>query len=53
MLLFRFLTLVVVLNVLRYVIGGFLIEPLTIFAGLSAAMQESADYFNSEFNTFD
>jgi hypothetical protein len=53
MLLLRFLALVVILNVLRYVIGGFLIEPFTIFSGLSTAMQESASYFNSVFDAFD
>ena len=53
MLLLRFLALVVILNVLRYVIGGFLVEPFTIFSGLFTAMQESASYFNSVFDTFD
>lgn len=49
----RFLALVVILNLLRYVIGGTLIEPFTIFPGLAASMEESASYFRNEFETFD
>ena len=52
MLFLRFLTLVVILNVLRYLLG-FLVEPVAIFPGLSAAMEANASYFNSEFTTFD
>jgi hypothetical protein len=52
MFLLRFLALVVILNILRYA-GGALIEPFVIFPGLSAAMEESASYFNSVFETFD
>ena len=52
MLYVRFLALVVILNVLRY-IGGFLIEPFVIFPGLSAAMENNASYFRTEFETFD
>lgn len=52
MLILRFLALVVVLNVSRY-LGGFLIEPFVIFPGLIAAMQESAAYFNTAYTTFD
>ena len=52
MLLLRFLALVIILNVLRYV-GGSLLELPIIFPGLSAATEESASYFNAEFSTFD
>lgn len=52
MFLVRFLALVVILNVLRY-LGGLLVEPFTIFPGLSASMEESASYFNAEFAAFD
>ena len=52
MLFLRFLTLVVILNVLRYLLG-FLVEPVAIFPGLSAAMEDSASYFNVDFETFD
>lgn len=52
MLIFRFLVLVVILNVLRY-LAGLLIEPFIIFPGLSAAMEQDASYFNSAFDTFD
>ena len=52
MLLVRFLALVVILNVLRY-LGGFLIEPTAIFPGLTAAMMASAEYFNTVYDTFD
>ncbi len=41
MLLFRFLALVVILNLLRYIVGGALVEPFIIFPGLSASMEES------------
>lgn len=52
MLIIRFLALVVILNVLRY-LGGLLIEPFIIFPGLSAAMENNAGYFNTAFATFD
>lgn len=48
----RFLALVVILNLLRY-LGGFLIEPLRIFPGMSAAMEDGAGNFNIAFETFD
>lgn len=53
MLYVRFLALVIVLNVLRYVVGGYLIEPFVIFAGLFAAIESSAEYFNTVYDTFD
>ena len=53
MFLVRFLALVVILNVLRYIVGGLLVEPFAIFPGLSASMEESASYFNAEFAAFD
>ncbi len=53
MLLVRFLALVVILNLLRYIVGGALVEPFTIFPGLTASMEESPSYFNAEFATFD
>lgn len=53
MLFVRFLALVVILNILRYVVGGFLIEPFVIFAGLFAAIEASAEYFNTVYGTFD
>lgn len=52
MLFIRFLALVVILNVLRY-LCGFLLEPLVIFPGLSAAMEASPNYFNTTFDRFD
>ena len=52
MLIIRFLALVLILNVLRY-LGGFLIEPFVIFPGLSAAMESNASYFNNAFDTSD
>ena len=48
----RFLGLVLLLNVLRYG-GGFLFEPFIIFPGLFGAMEESASFFRTEFQTFD
>ncbi len=53
MLFLRFLALVVILNVLRYLVGGVLIEPYLIFPGLFAAMESSASYFNTVYGTFD
>ena len=49
----RLLVLVVILNVLRYVIGGYALEPVLIFPGLGEAMAGSADYFNADFQTID
>jgi len=48
----RFLGLVVLLNLVRYVIG-FLVEPWVIFPGLFHAMEESSAYFNTSFETVD
>ena len=48
----RFLALVVLLNVIRYV-GGWAFEPFIIFPGLMGAMEENAGYFNTAFTTFD
>ena len=52
MLIARLLGLVIVLNVIRYV-GGLLFEPFLIFPGLMGAMEQSAQYFRTEFQTFD
>ena len=52
MLIARFLGLVLILNVIRY-LGGFLFEPFVIFPGLMGAMAQSAEYFRTEFQTFD
>lgn len=52
MLVARFLGLVLVLNVIRYV-GGFVFEPFLIFPGLMGAMEQSAEYFRTEFQAFD
>jgi hypothetical protein len=52
MLIVRFLVLVLLLNVLRYA-GGFLFEPWVIFPGLFSAMEESASFFRTEFQTID
>jgi hypothetical protein len=48
----KFLALVVVLNIVRYVVAGPL-EAWLIFGPLSGAMEESAAYFNTSFTTFD
>lgn len=53
MLVLRFLALVLVLNVLRYIVGAWLIEGWLIFPGLFGAMQDNASYFNTDFTTFD
>lgn len=52
LILIRFLTLVLILNVIRYVIGG-LIEAIVIMPPLFHVMQENASYFNTEFDTID
>jgi peptidoglycan/LPS O-acetylase OafA/YrhL len=48
----KFLALVIILNVARYLLGAPL-EMLFIFKPLSAAMQSSSAYFNQNFTTFD
>ena len=48
----RFLSLVVVLNVLRYVVGA-VIEPFLIFPGLFGAMESNSSYFNTTFTQLD
>ena len=48
----RFLLLVVVLNVIRYLVGGLVEAPL-IMPYLFGAMQESTAYFNTDFATLD
>ena len=48
----KFLTLVVVLNIIRYVAAGPL-EAWLIFEPLFGAMEVSASYFNTNFTTFD
>ncbi len=52
MLIIRFLALVVILNLLRY-LGGFLMETYLVFPGLWAAIEQNASYFNTAFETFD
>ena len=48
----RFLALVLVLNVVRYVVGGLIEGPL-IMPHLFRVMGENPSYFNSEFETID
>ena len=48
----RFLGLVIVLNVLRYVVGA-VVEPLLIFPGLFGAMESHSSYFNTSFTQLD
>ncbi len=48
----RFLSLVVVLNVIRYAVGA-VIEPALIFPGLFGAMEGASSYFNTSFTTLD
>lgn len=48
----RFLALVVLLNLIRYLVGG-LIEGWAIMPHLFAAMEESSEYFNTRFTAFD
>jgi hypothetical protein len=50
--LLKFLALVVVLNVLRYLLG-FPFEKWLIFERLLGAMQRSSSCFNTQFTTFD
>lgn len=48
----RFLSLVIVLNVLRYAVGTVL-EPILIFPGLFRAMESQSAYFNTSFTQLD
>ena len=48
----RFLGLVIVLNVIRYGVGG-IIEAYTVLPWLFAEIEAHASYFNSEFTTID
>lgn len=50
--LLRFVVLVILLNVVRYVVAPLLEGPL-VFPGLFGAMEASPDYFNSEFGRWD
>jgi len=50
--LFRLLVLVIVLNIIRYVIGGLIEFPL-IMPYLFGEMEQHAPYFNTEFTTID
>lgn len=49
----RFLALVVVLNLIRYLVSGPLEYLLGILPRLMAAMEESKTYFNTQFSSFD
>ena len=48
----RFLALVVLLNLVRYFVGG-VIEAWTVLPPLFAAMEASSEYFSTRFTTFD
>lgn len=48
----RFLVLVVLLNVVRYLVAG-VVEQALVLPHLFGAMAESADYFRTEFATWD
>ena len=48
----RFLVLVVLLNVIRYVVTPLLETPF-VFPRLFAAMEASPEYFNQDFSTWD
>jgi hypothetical protein len=48
----RFLSLVVILNVIRYAVGA-IVEPILIFPGLFGAMESDASYFNTTFTQLD
>lgn len=48
----RFLALVVVLNFIRYIIGGLVEGPL-VLPYLFAEMDANSGYFNAQFQTFD
>jgi hypothetical protein len=50
--LLRFLLLVVVLNVIRYLVGG-LIESFLVLPYLFDEMARYSEYFNTEFSTLD
>jgi len=52
MTLLRFLLLVVLVNVVRYLVAPLLEGPL-IFPGLFEAMEASSDYFNTAFGRWD
>ena len=52
MLILRFLALVVVLNIIRYVVGGLVEAPL-IFPALFGVMEENTTFFNSDFQAID
>ena len=49
---FKFIGLVVILNIVRYVVAV-RIEQLLIFTPLSGAMEKSSSYFNTNFSSFD
>jgi len=49
---FKFLLLVIILNIIRYVIGGFIEMPLVVNK-LFAVMEANPSYFNINFTTFD
>ena len=48
----KFLVFVLILNVIRYALGG-LIEKFLIFGPLFGAMEKSASCFNTQFSTWD
>lgn len=48
----KFLSLVVILNIIRYLVGG-LLEQWLVLPGMFGAMEESAACFNTQFTTFD
>lgn len=48
----RFLALVVLLNLIRYLVGA-VIEPPLIFPGLFGVMESHASYFRTSFTTLD
>ncbi len=50
--LLKFFTLVIILNIIRYV-AGFPIEKLFLPKTLFAAMERNSSYFNTNFTTFD
>ena len=48
----RFLALVVLLNVVRYLVAG-VVEQMLVLPHLFGAMAESPEYFRTEFTTWD
>ena len=50
--LLRFLVLVVLLNIVRYLVAGF-VEQMLILPHLFGAMADSQEYFRTEFRTLD